>query len=155
MTDRSESGFSGILDTIIDTHREAERTRKLWARIWAVLALSIAVLSWSAWYSVAHAEPVPAYQGCTLAWDYPDDAQAQIGGFGVFVGDRRAAAAKPEARSVPCDDLGLTFGETVLLKVRAWGLNGGHSEWATLEATYLPTPVVAPPTRVRLQWEWE
>ena len=127
----------------------------LWERIWTILSLSIGVLVLSGWYSLVNAEPVPAYEGCTLAWDYAEEEQPKIGGFGVFVGDRRMTGLGPAERSIPCNDLGLTFGETVLLKVRAWGVNGGHSEWATLEAVYMPTPVVAPPTRVRLQWEWE
>ncbi|NCA73201.1 MAG: hypothetical protein EOM91_24770 [Sphingobacteriia bacterium] len=104
------------------------------------------------WMSRAMAEPVPAYRGCTLAWDYSAEDQALIGGFGVFVGDRRAGTVAPDARTFPCDSLGLTIGETALIKVRAWGIGGGHSEWATLEATYLEPPVVTPPARIRLEW---
>ncbi len=157
MTEREDGAYFGILlFQIIDAHREAaECNRRQWARIWIVLWVSIGVLAFGAWYSVAQAQSVPAYEGCTLAWDYSEEDQAKIGGFGVFVGERRVTGLGPAERSIPCDALGLTFGETVLLKIRAWGINGGHSEWATLEAVYMPTPVVAPPTRVRLQWEWE
>jgi hypothetical protein len=57
--DRSRSGWRGacdgvsvpstaldfgmLLTTIIDSHREAERTRRLWARIWWILGVSIGV----------------------------------------------------------------------------------------------------------------
>lgn len=107
------------------------------------------------WMSRAMAAPVPAYAGCTLAWDYSPEDQALIGGFGVFVGDRRAGTVAPDARRFPCDDLGLAIGETATIKVRAWGISGGHSEWATLEATYLDPPMIPAPSRIRMTWEWE
>ena len=47
----NEDAFEGLLTTIIDTHREAERNRRLWARIWVILALSIGALAISAYVS--------------------------------------------------------------------------------------------------------
>jgi hypothetical protein len=39
----TEDAFEGLLTMMIDTHREAERNRRLWARIWWILGVSIGV----------------------------------------------------------------------------------------------------------------
>jgi hypothetical protein len=107
------------------------------------------------WMSKAMAEPVPAYRGCTLAWDYSIEDQAKIGGFGVFRGDTRVSSVAPNVRTFPCDDLGLAIGETATIKLRAWGISGGVSPWASIELTYRELPIIPAPSRIRTIWEWE
>ena len=48
----TEDAFNGVLTMIIDTHREAKRNRRLWARIWVILAASIGVLAAGGWWAL-------------------------------------------------------------------------------------------------------
>ena len=48
----SEDAFDGVLMTIIDTHREAERNRRLWARIWVILSATIGLFLLGAQWSL-------------------------------------------------------------------------------------------------------
>lgn len=148
----NEADMYGVVRTIIDTHREAAIRRR---KRFQVAAVVLAVIVASGYLNTVSAEPVPAYVGCTLAWDYSVEDQARIGGFGVFRNDTRATTTAPSARSVPCDALGLTIGEAATIKVRAWGIDGGHSPWATLDVIYLDPPVIPAPSRTRTVWEWE
>ena len=153
---REDGAYFGILlHQIIDTHREAERNRKLWARIWAILALSITVLVGAGWYSLAHAEPVPAYEGCTLAWDYPEAQASLVQSFGIHIDNRTPSIPLGgSARSIPCADLGLTLGQTHLIKVRAWNRQLGHSPFAEITVKYQSRPEMVAPTNIRVQLEW-
>ena len=151
----SEDAFNGVLTMIIDTHREAERNRKLWARIWAILALSITVLVGAGWYSLAHAEPVPAYEGCTLAWDYDESVAHLVESF-FFNVDTRPGHTQVggQARSIPCATLNLTLGNIHLLKVRAHSKSLGYSPFAEITVAYQPKPAMVAPTNIRIQLEW-
>ena len=100
------------------------------------------------------AAPIPAWEGCTLAWDYPADAN--IGGFGVFRDGAKATQTPPEARSVPCADLGLVLGPQTL-GVRTWdAATGRHSDMAEISVDYRgEAPEVPAPTVIRIEMMWE
>ena len=53
MIEREDGAYFGILlHQIIDAHREAERNRKLWARIWMILSATIGLFLLGAQWSL-------------------------------------------------------------------------------------------------------
>ena len=145
--------FEGLLLTIIDTHREAERNRKLWARIWAVLALSIGVFALGGWHRLANAEPVKAYPGSKLLWDY--EWTVPGGGFPIQVNGSWVVRAAMDVREIPLSELKLSEGEH-LIQIRARAADGRVSEWASINVFYsltLPEPLPMP-SSIRIQMEW-
>lgn len=102
--------------------------------------------------------PIPlenAYPGCRLIWDYPQSEESLIGGFGVFNGTTRVEAINdPKTRTIDCAKLQLVKGEN-LIKVRAWGLQGQHSEFAQLRVNFQDIPTISIPTNIRVIFEFE
>jgi hypothetical protein len=149
----AEGKFDGLLMTIIDTHREAKRTRRLWSRTWLIIAMSIVAGLLGGWYRAAQAEPAQAYPGFKLAWDYewavPGD------GFPIQINGKWAAKAAADAREIPVSDLNLSDG-VHLIQVRARAADGRTSPWAGIEILYsstLPEPLPAPDS-MRIIMEW-
>ena len=48
----NEDAFNGVLTMIIDAHREAERNRRLWVRIWVILSATIGLFLLGAQWSL-------------------------------------------------------------------------------------------------------
>lgn len=144
---------TGLLMTFIDAHREAERTRKLWARIWVILGVTIGAYALGGWYSVAHAQTAPAYPGCRLAWDYTWTVPGD--GFPVQVDGKWVAKIPQDAREVTCAQLKLTDGPH-RVEVRAKAADGRVSPWAGIDVLYssvMPDPL-PPPDAMRIIMEW-
>jgi hypothetical protein len=118
------------------------------------LVLAAVLVSTAVW--AQQAEPVPAYLGCSLAWDYPEEAASRLGGFGIFDGESRLGQVDPEIRVIPCADLDLSIGPH-LIGVRAWDKDSGvHSAMAQLAIDYRGEPLDMPaPTNVRIQLQLE
>jgi hypothetical protein len=100
-------------------------------------------------------EPVPAYEGCTLAWDYDEATAHLVESFFINVDERTGhAQVGGPARSIPCSTLNLTLGSTHLLKVRAYSTSLGYSAPAEITVAYQPKPTLTAPTNIRVQLEW-
>lgn len=148
----NEADMYGVVHTIIDTHRDAAIRRR---KRFQVAAVALAVIVASGYLNTVSAEPAPAYVGCTLAWDYPEEQAHLVQSFGVHIDDRPGSVAvNGQARSIPCATLNLTLGKTHLLKARAWNKQLGHSPFAEITVAYQPKPEMVSPTNIRVQLEW-
>ena len=121
----------------------------------AMIALVCCGMAGLLWMSKAMAEPVPAYEGCTLAWDYPPEQAALVQSFGVHIDAReKSIPVAGTARSIKCAELGLVLGQEHLIKVRAWNKDLGHSPFAEIRVKYQVKPTMPAPTNIRITLEW-
>ena len=156
----TEDAFNGVLTMIIDAHREADRNRRLWARIWVILALSITVLVGAGWYSLAQAQTaVPAYEGGALAWDYPANVPNHAGFLLTVDGVTGNTQIGKDVRQILLSNTTLKaqpFGKTYTLKLVAVAASPAvNSVPATIMIDYQARPRLAPPTNTRTILEWQ
>jgi hypothetical protein len=100
----------------------------------------------------------PAYEGCTIAWDYPEGV-ADHKGFVLSIDGVGAPIELPkEQRTIPCADSQLgdaAFGAyTVSLVASAEGISL-DSLPATLDIEYLPRPRLDMPSSITITLEWK
>lgn len=150
----TENAFDGLLCTIITQHREAERNRRLWLRIWAIMALSIAVLIGAGWYSVAQAQAAAtAYEGDGIAWDYPTGVVNHAGFRLTIDGVTGNTQIAKDARQLRLADTvlkGQPVGKTYTIRLVATATAPAvNSAPAVLAINYQARPQLAPPTKVR------
>jgi hypothetical protein len=155
----SEQSFEGLLSMIINTHREAERTRRLWRRIWIILGVTTAAYALGAWHGTVQAQTVPAYEGAALAWDYPADVQHHSGFRLTVQGIPGNTQLAKEVRQIPLADTvlkGQPLGKTYTINLIATAASPGiNSAPATLTIDYQPRPRLISPTNVRTILEWQ
>ncbi|NJL72301.1 MAG: hypothetical protein HC888_12340 [Candidatus Competibacteraceae bacterium] len=156
----NEDHLYDIVGTIIDTHREAKRTRRLWRRIWAILALTIGVVAVGAWHSTAQAQTaVPAYEGAALAWDYPTNVPHHSGFRLTIQGVAGNTQIGKDVRQIPLANTTLKdqpLGKTYTLNLIAVATSPGiNSAPATITIAYQARPNLVPPTNVRTILEWQ
>ena len=157
----TENAFGNLLFTIIDAHREAERNRRLWLRIWSIMALSVAVLIGAGWYSVAQAQTaaVPAYEGGGLAWDYPANVSNHAGFRLTIDGVAGNTQIAKDARQIRLADTALKgqpVGKTYTIKLVATATAPAvNSAPSVLTINYQARPQLAPPTNTRTILEWQ
>lgn len=156
MTEREDGAYFGILlHQIIDAHREAERNRRLWLRIWAIMAASMMVLIGAGWYSVAQAQTAAtAYEGDGIAWDYPSGV-ANHAGFRLTIdgvaGNTQIAKDARQIRLADTTLKGQPLGKTYTIKLIATATAPAiNSAPAALTIDYQARPKLSPPTNQRV-----
>lgn len=163
MIEREDGAYFGILlHQIIDAHREAaECSRKLWNRIWLILAITIAVIAFSGWYGVAQAQTasVPAYEGGGLAWDYPAAVEHHSGFRLVIQGVPGNTQIGKDVRQIRLADttlkdqpLGRAYTLSLIATAAAPAVNSAP---ATITIDYQARPRLIAPTNTRTILEWQ
>jgi len=72
--------------------------------------------------SPAMAQEPPALDGivgCVLTWNYPVDQEPLVQSFPIWIDGQHRLGAKPDARSVTCDEIGMSSPGTYRLELFA------------------------------------
>ncbi|NCU21667.1 hypothetical protein EOM89_13370 [Candidatus Falkowbacteria bacterium] len=100
---------------------------------------------------------VPAYEGCALAWDYPQNT-ANHRGFSLSLdGVTGSTQIGKDLRQIPCTDTplkGKPFGPYTLRLVATASSPATHSPPAVLRIDYQARPTLLAPTNIRTTLEW-
>lgn len=118
------------------------------------IAIALCAFALSA---TAQEPPIPAYEGCTLAWDYPE-TQTHSGFRFTIDGETGSTTIGKAARQIKCNQTNLKgkpFGPYTISLVAVSDPPGKDSSPAKLNIMYLARPQLQPPTRVRITSEWE
>ena len=100
--------------------------------------------------------PIPAYEGCTFAWDYSEEQAHLVDTFGIHVEGRAGSIAVGKvARSLSCDMIARGTYGIQTWKIRAWNKNFGHSPFASILVDYQPKPQMLAPSNITIQLEWK
>ena len=149
-----------LIEILSSHHQKAKRRRAMSKNFLSYLLLAAGIsflISYAGSQSAAAADgsTVPAYVGCTFAWDYPEDQAHLVQSFGIHVdGKPGSIALGKAARSYPCDSIANGFGPQ-LWKIRAWSKELGHSKFAEIMVDYQEKPEFAAPTGISIILEWK
>lgn len=117
-----------------------------------VLAFILSLLAWMMSAPVKADEPteLTGKVGCILTWNFPADQEKHVGAFPIWIDGQWRKAMPPSARSVNCEDVGMSTPGTYRLEMFTRAKpDSGHSNSVrvafnvTLEPA-MGTPATAP-----------
>jgi hypothetical protein len=123
-----------------------------------MIVMTCALMLGLLWLNSAMAQTasVPAYEGCTLAWDYPADVEHHRGFALAIEGVAGNTQIAKDARSIACSAIGLTAFGPYTLRLRATATSPArNSAPVVIAIEYQPRPQLQPPTNIRVTLEWE